>query len=191
MKGSYILLIKLSREKSFSVGKLGYIHFPEAFYAYVGSAMNGIEARLAHHLGEKKKPHWHIDYLLNEAEVLEVILCPSEPFTSCHSDPEPFASCHSERSEESHDAQDKLRKGEESHRAQGRLRVECFLAQTLAEEFQSIPCFGASDCKCNSHLYLATDKDRLRAKVIEAVDRSGFASCHCEPKAWQSHSKRS
>ena len=103
VRDSYILLAELAREKDILVGKLGYIHFPEAFYAYVGSAMNGFKARLVHHLRERKKPHWHIDYLLDKVEVLEIILCPSEPFASCHSDPE--------RSE-----------GEESHIAQGRLR---------------------------------------------------------------------
>ena len=168
MKGSYILLIKLPKERNLSVGKLGYINFPEAFYAYVGSAMNGFKVRLAHHLREKKKPHWHIDYLLNEAEVLEIILCPSEPFAFRHSDPE-------------------WSEGAESRSALRSLRGECFIAHALAKEFQSIPCFGASDCKCDSHLYFANDKDRLRAKVIEAIDQPVVSY---EPKAWQSHSQR-
>ena len=150
-KGSYILLIKLARGKDILIGKLGYIHFPKAFYAYVGSAMNGFKARLAHHLKDSKKPHWHIDYLLKEADLVDIILCPSEP----------FASCHSERSEE-------------SHGTQGRLRMECFLAQALAREFQSIPNFGSSDCKCKSHLYFTNDKGKLRAKVAKAMDKSGL-----------------
>ena len=55
MKGSYILLIELAAEKNVLIGKLGYIFFPKAFYAYVGSAMNGFEARLAHYLKDNKK----------------------------------------------------------------------------------------------------------------------------------------
>ena len=133
MKGSYILLIELPREINFPVGKLGIINFPKAFYAYVGSAMNGFKARLAHHLRNSRRPHWHIDYLLKEAKLLDIILCPSEQ------------------------------------------RMECFLAQALAEEFQSIPNFGASDCKCRSHLYFANDKEKLASKVVEAVEQASLA----------------
>ena len=119
MKGSYILLAELASSKDVLIGKLGYISFPKAFYAYVGSAMNGFKMRLPRHLKDNKKPHWHIDYLLNEARLSEIILCPSEPFASCHSEGEKRLK---------NLAQGKLR--EESHSAQGRLRVECFLAQT-------------------------------------------------------------
>ena len=172
------MLAELATEKDIFVGKLGYIHFPGAFYAYVGSAMNGLEARLSHHLRKEKKPHWHIDYLLREAEIVDIILCPGEPFASCHSEGEkrpknlPFsfflssglrASAH----------QDKVH--EESHSAQGRLRTECFLAWALAKEFDAVPGFGSSDCKCESHLYFASDGDRLEAKVTEAINRAGLS----------------
>jgi len=83
MKGSYILLIELASDKDILIGKSGYMHFPKAYYAYVGSAMNGFKARLAHHLRERRKPHWHIDYLLKEAEIIDIILCPSEQRTEC------------------------------------------------------------------------------------------------------------
>jgi Uri superfamily endonuclease len=165
------LLVELAREKDIIVGKLGYIYFPKAFYAYVGSAMNGLETRLAHYLRDSEKPHWHIDYLLKQAKLQDIILCPSEPFASCHS--EPFApSVIASEAKQSHSIQGKLR--EESHRAQGKLRVECFLAQALAKEFQFIPNFGASDCKCKSHLYFADDKDKLTSKIIEVANQSGL-----------------
>ena len=83
MKGSYILLAELASSKDILVGKLGHISFPKAFYAYVGSAMNGFEARLARHLKDRKKPHWHIDYLLSEAELAGMILCPGGKRTEC------------------------------------------------------------------------------------------------------------
>lgn len=133
MKGSYTLLIELATEKNILIGKLGYLFFPKAFYAYVGSAMNGLEARLARHLRKEKKLHWHIDYLLKEAEIADIILC--------------FA----------------------------QQRTECFLAQTLAKEFQSIPGFGSSDCKCKSHLYFGNEKDRLKAKVTETINQVNIA----------------
>lgn len=133
VKGSYILLVELATKKDVFVGKLGYVSFPKASYAYVGSAMNGLRARLARHLREEKKLHWHIDYLLKEAEVEEIILC----------------------------------QGEES--------LECSLAQALAGKFQSVSGFGSSDCKCRSHLYFASKKDRLKARVAEAVKQTGLA----------------
>ena len=133
VKGSYILLVELATGKDILVGKLGYVSFPEASYAYVGSAMNGLRARVGRHMREEKKPHWHIDYFLKEAEIKEIMLC----------------------------------LGEE--------RIECSLAQALAEEFQSIPGFGASDCKCQSHLYFARGRDRLKARVAVAVKQAGLA----------------
>lgn len=83
VKGSYILLAELATESNISVGKLGHISFPKAWYAYVGSAMNGLRARLARHLRREKKFHWHIDYLVREAEVKEITLCPSEKRVEC------------------------------------------------------------------------------------------------------------
>lgn len=74
------MLADLTAGKDILVGKLGDVWFPKAFYAYVGSAMNGFEARLAHHLKGNKKPHWHIYYLLKAAKVSEIILCHGESF---------------------------------------------------------------------------------------------------------------
>jgi len=83
VKGSYILLIKLAANKDIFVGKLGNVYFPKATYAYVGSAMNGLGARLARHLRSEKKLHWHIDYLLKEAGVKEIILCRGDNRVEC------------------------------------------------------------------------------------------------------------
>ena len=133
MGGSYILLVELAVKKDVFVGKLGCISFPKASYAYVGSAMNGFRARLARHLCREKKLHWHIDYLLKEAEVEEIVLCQDEE------------------------------------------RTECCLAQVLAGKLQYVPGFGSSDCKCQSHLYFASEKDILKARVVEAVRQAGLA----------------
>jgi Uri superfamily endonuclease len=48
-------------------------------------------------------------------------------------------------------------------------KVECILAQALAEEFRAIPGFGSSDCKCESHLYFEKREDKLKARVIKVV----------------------
>ncbi len=37
-------------------------------------------------------------------------------------------------------------------------RTECAIAQALSCQFDSIPGFGSSDCKCRSHLFFAADK---------------------------------
>jgi len=67
VKGSYVLMAKMERRRRIKVGKLGEIEFEKGYYAYVGSAMNGIEARIRRHLRKDKKLRWHIDYLLQHA----------------------------------------------------------------------------------------------------------------------------
>lgn len=71
-KGSYILLISLDVKTHIQVGKLGELDFLPGHYLYCGSALNGLAKRIDHHLGTKKKLHWHIDYLLSSADVVEV-----------------------------------------------------------------------------------------------------------------------
>ena len=72
MKGSYILTMEMSGEKRIMVGKLGMINFNKGYYAYVGSALNGLEGRLKRHLSSEKKLYWHIDYLLEDASIREI-----------------------------------------------------------------------------------------------------------------------
>jgi Uri superfamily endonuclease len=74
MKGAYILLIELSNNQKIQIGKLGNIFFKKGFYFYIGSSMNNLEKRISRHLNEDKKFHWHIDYLLKKAIILEIYL---------------------------------------------------------------------------------------------------------------------
>ncbi|MEE9406135.1 MAG: GIY-YIG nuclease family protein [Candidatus Aenigmarchaeota archaeon] len=76
MKGSYVLVLHVSKEISLKVGKLGWFTFKPGEYAYVGSAMNGLEARVARHRRrDRKKIFWHIDYLIsNPAVVVDDVL---------------------------------------------------------------------------------------------------------------------
>ncbi len=72
--GTYLLFMHLDREAEITVGHLGTFGFAAAYYCYVGSARGpgGLKARLARHLRHRKKPHWHVDYLLPQATVTEV-----------------------------------------------------------------------------------------------------------------------
>ncbi len=72
MKGSYVLLIELSQSAEIPVGYLGKIKFKTGFYAYVGSALGGLEARIGRHLRKEKKLHWHIDHFLTIASIKDV-----------------------------------------------------------------------------------------------------------------------
>jgi len=69
-RGVYVLVVEVQRDISRSVGALGRIDFPRGLYAYIGSARGGIGSRVARHLKKRKKrTHWHIDYLLEGADV--------------------------------------------------------------------------------------------------------------------------
>jgi len=72
MKGVYLLLIELPKPTTLTIGKLGAIYFEKGCYAYVGSALNGLDQRIQRHLRTDKKTHWHIDYILPFTEVVEI-----------------------------------------------------------------------------------------------------------------------
>jgi Uri superfamily endonuclease len=83
MKGSYTLLIEVKEDKNIQIGKLGKISFKKGFYAYVGSALNGLEHRINRHLRTSKKMYWHIDYLLQHAKVIDVFYKESNNREEC------------------------------------------------------------------------------------------------------------
>ncbi|HIH37195.1 MAG TPA: GIY-YIG nuclease family protein [Methanocellales archaeon] len=72
MKGAYVLLIELPKSAEIQVGHLGKIRFQTGFYAYVGSALGRLEARISRHLRKEKKLHWHIDHFLTLARIKDV-----------------------------------------------------------------------------------------------------------------------
>lgn len=74
MKGSYTLLIEVKEDIEIVIGKLGKLHFKKGFYVYVGSALNNLESRINRHLRSDKKIHWHIDFFLNYANIIEVFI---------------------------------------------------------------------------------------------------------------------
>jgi Uri superfamily endonuclease len=73
-KGTYILILHLSKAARLTIGKLGVFDFPAGYYAYVGSAFGsgGLGGRIKHHLSPVTKPHWHIDYLRQAGTVCEI-----------------------------------------------------------------------------------------------------------------------
>lgn len=85
MKGIYILLIKVFADSKIRIGALGNILFKKGLYAYVGSAMNGIEARVARHKRSEKRLHWHVDYLLasGNAKIVDVFVRESNKKDEC------------------------------------------------------------------------------------------------------------
>jgi Uri superfamily endonuclease len=76
--GNYVLLLHLPADETLTIGKLGTFDFPAGWYTYVGSAFGagGLVGRLKHHLQPVDRPHWHIDYLRQVAQLREIWLSP-------------------------------------------------------------------------------------------------------------------
>ncbi|MEW6202612.1 MAG: GIY-YIG nuclease family protein [bacterium] len=74
MKGIYVLIIAVDKNIQPKIGSLGKINFEQGIYAYVGSAQNNLEKRIARHLSKSKNKFWHIDYLLGSraAKIVKV-----------------------------------------------------------------------------------------------------------------------
>ncbi len=117
MKGAYVLLIRLNSDKWIKVGFLGPVEFRGGWYAYVGSALGGLENRINRHLRKDKRKHWHVDYLLEHGNV------------------------------------------ESSFVKESGEREECFIAKLFSGRFGSVPRFGCSDCRCESHLFYSRDRE--------------------------------
>ncbi|GAA5261348.1 GIY-YIG nuclease family protein [Methanocalculus sp. MC3] len=68
-KGIYALILRADA-KTIQVGALGGITIPKGYPIYVGSALGpGGLIRVQRHLTtsqDRRKPHWHIDYLLQD-----------------------------------------------------------------------------------------------------------------------------
>ena len=71
-KGIYTLILK-SEEGTIRAGALGDISVPKGYLIYVGSALGqGGLIRVQRHLNtsqDRRRPHWHIDYLLQDKKV--------------------------------------------------------------------------------------------------------------------------
>jgi len=67
-RGSYILILRVPRRRTLSIGKLGRVPFRAGYYLYTGSALKNLTQRLERHRRERKKLFWYIDYLRVHAE---------------------------------------------------------------------------------------------------------------------------
>lgn len=84
-KGTYALVLYLDHETRIVIGRLGTFDLPAGYYLYVGSALGpgGLEARLARHFRAEKRLRWHIDHLLEHAQIVEVWTASSENRLEC------------------------------------------------------------------------------------------------------------
>jgi len=73
MKGIYCLIIFLNKSKNIRIGKRKKL-FPKGYYCYVGSALNNLEKRIQRHYSKRKKFHWHIDYFLKHARIVDTVI---------------------------------------------------------------------------------------------------------------------
>jgi Uri superfamily endonuclease len=89
--GIYQLHLYLPRQTQIAVGKLGTFTFPAGRYLYTGSALSGLERRLARHRRQEKTLHWHIDYLLCHARIEDVRVWPTTERLECTRNAEALA----------------------------------------------------------------------------------------------------
>lgn len=84
--GGYLLLIRLSRKTRVTFGSVDTMFLKPGYYVYAGSAIGKAGWRLLRHVGSfRRKPHWHIDRLLNKraAKVVAIGILPSKKRTEC------------------------------------------------------------------------------------------------------------
>jgi len=77
VKGSYVLLLWIDKDRKIKFGKNHNAYFKEGIYAYVGSALNNLYKRLNRHFTYRKKLRWHIDYIIPYSKILGAIVIES------------------------------------------------------------------------------------------------------------------
>lgn len=81
-KGVYCLLIYLKKKQDIKIGNKE-VTFPKGYYCYVGSALNNLQKRIERHKSFSKRFHWHIDYFLEKAKILDVKTIKTEKRKEC------------------------------------------------------------------------------------------------------------
>ena len=82
-QGAYLAVLHLNCHKRLTIGALGTQSFSPGYYTYAGSAMGGLDARMARHNRKRKKKHWHIDYLRADSEVIAILPVRSSERLEC------------------------------------------------------------------------------------------------------------
>ena len=127
--GTYMLFVTVSDQTTIPIGRFGEIPFEAGQYAYIGSAFGpgGLAARLRRYAAGPHRKHWHIDFLLDRAEVLGAL-------TTTDSN-----------------------------------RLECTWAAWWAGRSTcAVDRFGASDCRCQSHLFFDGTGERTEQMIRAA-----------------------
>ena len=52
-------------------------------------------------------------------------------------------------------------------------RAECTIAQALDHQFNSIPGFGCSDCRCRSHLFFSANESQKKSDIMAILKSQG------------------
>ncbi|MFC1939445.1 DUF123 domain-containing protein [Chloroflexota bacterium] len=62
-------------------------------------------------------------------------------------------------------------------------RVECAVAQALGRQFDTVPGFGSSDCRCHSHLFFAAGG--MEREIIAVAGSLGLKSRLVQNLDWE------
>ncbi|MBU4502571.1 MAG: GIY-YIG nuclease family protein [Nanoarchaeota archaeon] len=81
-KGVYCLLMNLEEGNIIKIREKTML-FPKGYYCYVGSALNNLQKRIERHKSKDKKNHWHIDYFLEKAKIIDVRTIETEEKIEC------------------------------------------------------------------------------------------------------------
>ena len=74
LPGAYALILHATDTRPIAIGRLGEMTVRPGYYVYVGSALGpgGLGGRLRRHLSGAGKLHWHVDYLRQVAEIVDI-----------------------------------------------------------------------------------------------------------------------
>ncbi len=140
----YVVAAWVPRRETIDVGSLGPVAFRRGWYAYVGSARRGRDARVARHMRADKPLRWHADYLFARHPAVHVWLLDTS-----------LSEC---------ELAERLR----AAGAPGPGRAPGGSASRSAPAAAATR-FGASDCDCPGHLLHAPRLDGLRATLAAAA----------------------
>jgi Uri superfamily endonuclease len=57
---------------------------------------------------------------------------------------------------------------------QSQNKVECAIAQALSRQFDCVPGFGSSDCRCKSHLFFTPNEEQFKSTIMAIIKSLGM-----------------
>jgi Uri superfamily endonuclease len=75
--------MRLARPVVMAVGALGSHAFPAGLYICTGRASKGLSKRIARHRRAEKRLRWHVDYLLQQAQIEGIQAYPGKATEEC------------------------------------------------------------------------------------------------------------